>query len=103
MYGLLFVWSKHNREKLGYNVEAQPVLAASKVTLGVLAPGSYYDGFDLTTLASALDSGLNEFGKQHELRLGFEFCELGADYSPDLKPEHIRSAISNRSPVWSVK
>ena len=103
MYGLLFVWSKNNRGKLGYDVEAQPVLAASKVTLGVLAPGSYYDGFDLTTLASALDSGLNEFGKQHGLRLGFEFCELGADYSPDLKPEHIRSAISNRSSVWSVK
>ena len=100
MYGLLFVWSKNNREKLGYDVEAQPVLAASKVTLGVLAPGSYYGGFDLTTLASALDSGLNEFGKQHELRLGFEFCQLGADYSPDLKPEHIRSAISDRNRIW---
>ncbi len=81
MYGLLFVWSKNNREELGYDVEAQPVLAASKVTLGVLAPGSYYDGFDLTTLASTLDSGLNAFGKQHELKLGFEFCQLGADYS----------------------
>jgi hypothetical protein len=103
MYGLLFVWSKNNWEELGYDVQAQPVLAASTVTLGVLAPGSYYDGFDLTTLASALDSGLNVFGKQHELRLGFEFCELGADYSPDLKPEHIRSAISNRSSVGSVK
>jgi hypothetical protein len=103
MYGLLFVWSKNNWEKLGYDVEAQPVLAANTVTLGVLAPSSYYDGFDLTTLASALDSGLNVFGKQHELKLGFEFCELGADYSPDLKPEHIRSAISNRSSVGSVK
>ena len=103
MYGLLFVWSKNNREELGYDLEAQPVLAASNVTLGVLAPGSYYDGFGLTTLASAMDSGLNAFGKQHDLRLGFEFCELGADYSPDLEPEHIRSAISNRSPVWSMK
>ena len=100
LYGLLFVWSKKNQEELGYDVEAQPVLAANTVTLGVLAPGSYYDGFDLTTLASALDSGLNAFGKQHELRLGFEFCELGADYAPGSTPELTRSAISNRSRIW---
>ena len=103
MYGLLFVWSKENQDDLGYNLETQPVLAANTITLCVLAPNDYYRKFDLTTLASTLDSGLAEFGKQHELELGFEFCQLGADYAPDSTPELTQSAISNRSPVWSVK
>ena len=103
MYGLLFVWSKKNQEELGYDAEAQPVLTANTVTLGVLAPGSYYDRFDLTTLASALDGGLKEFGKQHDLGLGFEFCELGLDYSPDSTPEDVRSAINYRIPAWRTE
>ena len=103
MHGLLFVWSKNNREKLGYDAEAQPVLTANTVTLGVLAPSSYYDGFDLTNLAYALSNGLAEFGNRNNMALSFEFCQLGADFAPDSTPELTQSAISNRSPVWSVK
>jgi hypothetical protein len=100
MYGLLFVWSKENQEELGYDVNVQPVLAASTVMLGVLAPADYYANFDLTALAAALNGGLVEFGERHSLRLGFEFCQLGEDYAPDSTPELTRSAISHRSPVW---
>ena len=103
MYGLLFVWSKNNREELGYDLETQPVLAANKVTFGVLAPGSYYDGFDLTTLASTLDSGLNAFGKQHDLRLGFKFSQFGSGLAPNSTPEQTRLSINNRSPVWHAE
>lgn len=100
MYGLLFVWSRNNQQKLGYDVQVQPVLAASSVTLGVLAPKSYYSDYDLTTMNSALNSGLVKFGERRDVTLGFEFCELGADYEADLELESVRSAIASRRPVW---
>ena len=96
IYGLLFVWSKSNQEKLGCDLECQPVLAASNVALEVLAPADYYKDFDLTALATALNSGLIEFGERHKLRLGFEFCQLGADYAPNSTADLTRSAISDR-------
>jgi len=100
LYGLLLVWSQNNQEQLGYDGEAQPVLAANKITLGVLAPGSYYDKLDLTAFASALNSGLKEFGQRHYLDLGFVFHRLGADYASDSTAELTRSAINNRSHIW---
>jgi len=100
MYGLLFAWSKNNQEELGYDLKTQPVLAANNVTLGVLAPSKYYEGFDLTALASALNNGLVEFGQRNSVVLSFEFSQLGADYAPDLQPGQVRSAISYRSRIW---
>ena len=100
MYGLVFVWSKSNQEKLGYDLKTQPVLAANDITLAVLAPGSYYDGCDLTELGSALNNALGEFGAQYGLALRFEFCELGEDYAEDSGSECVRSAISGRRRVW---
>lgn len=102
MYGLLFVWSRNNQERLGYDLQIQPVLAADNITLGVLAPISYYRDFELTTLASALNNGLAEFGQRNSMALSFEFHQLGADYARDSEPEHVRSAISNRSRIWVV-
>ena len=103
LYGLLFVWSKDNRKQLGYDVQIQPVLAADTVTLSVLAPTSYYRDFDLTNLAGALHSGLGQFGQQHALNLGFEFCRLGVVFASDSSPRLTRSAISDRNPIWSEK
>ncbi len=100
MYGLLFVWSRNNQEELGYDLKTQPVLAANNVTLGVLAPSRYYEDFELTKLAYALNTGLVEFGQRNSVALGFEFSQLGADYAPDLQPEQVRSAISYRSRIW---
>ena len=99
-YGLLFVWSKVNQNNLGYEQKLQPVLAADTVTLSVLAPTDYYINFDLTNMASALNNGLVEFGEQHGVSLGFEFCQLGADYSPELEPESVQSAIGGRNRIW---
>jgi hypothetical protein len=100
MYGLLFVWSRNNQQELGYDVQVQPVLAASSVTLSVLAPKSYYRDYDLTILNSSLNRGLVEFRERRGVTLGFEFCELGTDYAADLELESVRSAIASRSPVW---
>ena len=100
MYGLLFVWSRNNQEGLGYQVQVQPVLAATSVRLSVLAPITYYRDYDLTTLSSTLNSGLVEFGERNAVPLGFEFCQLGTGYAANSKPERIRSAIGNRHPIW---
>jgi hypothetical protein len=98
LYGLLFVWSRDNQEKLGYDMEVQPVLAADSVTLSVLAPLSYYLDYDLTSLSSALNSGLAEFGEGKGVSLGFEFS--AADLAGNSTSESVRSAIGNRRPVW---
>jgi len=76
-YGLLFVWSKNNYEKLGYDLDEQPVLAADIVTLRVLAPASYYARYNVTNLAVALQDGLIHFKQRRKLTLGFEFDQLG--------------------------
>ena len=99
-HGLLFVWSMVNQEVLGYEQKLQPILAASTVTLCVLAPTNYYCNFDLTNVAFVLNSGLVEFGEQHGIRLNFEFCQLGGGYSPELAPDSVRSAVGDRSKIW---
>lgn len=102
-YGLLFVWSKVNQDVLGYEQKLQPILAANTITLSVLAPADYYSNFDLTNMASVLDSGLVEFGEQHGVSLRFEFCQLGADYAPELEVDSVRSAIVDRCRIWGGK
>ena len=99
--GLLLVWSKNNQEALGYDMEVQPILAANTVTLSTLAPADYYINFDLTNLASALNDGLAEFGKQYDLNLSFEFCQLGASYTAGLVAESVRLAVEDRQQIWS--
>ncbi len=86
-YGLLFVWARNNVDRLGYDVEKQPVLAAKEVTLAVLAPGDYYRDFELANLASAIDTGFREFGTLEDLTLGFEFKKLPAECTPGSRPE----------------
>ena len=78
-YGILFVWSRANQDSLGYDIENQPVLGASDITLSVLAPERYFDGMDLSAFDTVLNRGLAQFGEQHGLVLAFEFCQLGAD------------------------
>ena len=99
-YGLLFVWSKVNQDDLNYAQKLQPILAANTVMLSVLAPTDYYSNLDLTNMASALNDGLVEFGEKHSVSLRFEFCQLGADYSTELTPESVQSAIGGRSRIW---
>lgn len=100
LYGLLFVWSRDNQEELGYDVQVQPVLAATSVTLVVLAPQRYYRDYKLTNLSTALNDRLVEFGENKGVNLGFEFCQLGSEFAVDATLDCIRSAIEDRRPVW---
>lgn len=45
-YGLLYLFSRKNREVLGYSGEAYKVLDASHIGLRVIAPPTYYEKFD---------------------------------------------------------
>jgi len=103
MYGLLFVWSRNNRVQLGYDIDTQPILTAKTVTLCVLAPASYYAGFDLTNLTIALNNGLAKFGRQKDLTLSFIFNQLNVGYDVDSQPENLRTEINNRNPIWTVE
>lgn len=80
MHGLLFVWSKNNQSELCYDQKHQPLLAADKITLAVLAPPAYYSDFNLEMLGAALNRGLLGFGEQYSINLSFAFCELGTHY-----------------------
>ena len=91
MYGLIFVWSRNNKDRLGYDVKNQPVLATESVTLAVLAPSDYYRDFELKNLGSAINDGLAEFGGQYALGLGFEFCEFGANHAFDSRQNILRA------------
>ena len=103
LYGLLFVWSRDNQEKLGYDFEVQPVLAATSVTLSVLAPISYYHDYDLTSLNTALNNGLIEIGEKKGVPLDFEYCQLGSEYAADSTFERIKLAIEDRRRIWMVE
>lgn len=95
MYGLLFVWSRNNQDRLGYNVKIQPVLAAENINLAVLAPGDYYREFEPTNLVSALDNGLAEFGRQNGLAASFRFRDLGEDFTPGSRQKAPAEAGAN--------
>jgi hypothetical protein len=90
--------SRANQDSLGYDLEDQPVLGANNVTLSVLAPERFFDGMDLPALATVLNRGLAEFGKQHGLVLAFEFCQLGTDI--DLMAD-TKLAIDTRRRIWA--
>jgi len=98
IYGLLFVWSRANQDSLGYDDKEQPVLGATDITLGVLAPERFFEGMDLSAFATVLNRGLAEFGEQHGLVLAFEFCQLGADI--DLMAD-TKLAIDTRHRIWA--
>ena len=98
IYGLLFVWSRANQDSLGYDIKDQPVLGASYITLVVLAPESFFEGMDLSALATVLYRGLAYFGEQRGLVLAFEFWQLGANI--DLMAD-TKLAIDTRRRRWA--
>jgi hypothetical protein len=96
-YGMLFVWSRANQDSLGYDVENQPVLSASDITLSVLAPERYFDGMDLSAFATVLNRGLAQFGELHGLVLAFEFRQLGTEGG---STADTKAAIDTSRRIW---
>ena len=103
MYGLLLVWSKEHVEELDYNVQKQPVLGATTVMLGTLAPARYYSNYNLKNLGNALSNGLLEFGENFGLSLNFEFSKFGPAYNGGLDPDSVLTAVETRRPVFRIR
>ncbi len=86
-YGVLYIFSRENARTLGYKEAG--ILGATGIHLKVLAPASYYEGYDLLWLEESINSGLARFLARGEH--GFEF-------EMDFKFEYL-----SRSPVtWNV-
>jgi hypothetical protein len=79
IYGLLWLLSRRDRQALGY--PAGPILDASELVLSVLAPRSYYRRYFVQPLASALNEGLADVGKQHGVTMAFGFTAFRASFS----------------------
>lgn len=103
MYGLLLVWSKEHIEDLGYDAEIQPVLGATTVMLGTLAPARFYSNYSLRNVSNALGTGLAEFGESFGLKLNFEFSKFGPAYDGGIDPERVLTAVETRNPVVRVR
>jgi len=99
MYGLLLVWSKEHVEELRYDIQKQPVLGATTITLSTLAPARYYSNYNLRELGNSITNGLVEFGENFGLELNFEFSKFGPAYDGGLDPQRILTAVQTRSPV----
>ncbi len=80
-YGLAFLYAHINQRDLGY--QEKPLLSTNKVSLRVLAPHTYYQGYDLTSLRSALDSGIRAIADEKTngaLSMDFGFMVFPVDF-----------------------
>ena len=106
-YGLAYVFSRVNAEKLQYEIENKPILKASQVHLRVLAPQHFYDPFNtgdswLKKLESALNQGIESLAKANDFSMSFAYEQFPADFKWDLsdcsgdKQEQVVEAFQNR-------
>jgi hypothetical protein len=87
-YGVLYIFSREHASTLGYKKIG--MLGATGIHLKVLAPATYYEGYDLSWLEERINSGLAKFLAQGE---------RGSEFEMDFKFESL-----SRSPVaWKVQ
>lgn len=109
-YGLAYVFSRVNAEKLGYLPTDQPILSTSQVHLRVLAPKHFYAPFLtengwLKKLESAFDKGVKDLAstKCEGLQMSFAFEQFPegftwdpADRREDAKRNTVADAFEKR-------
>jgi hypothetical protein len=101
-YGLLNVFSRLTREKMGYLADHSPMLTAHRVHLRVLGCSKYFheDNVNLGWLESKLNDGLRHYGTQFAseagVKLDFAFESFSDDLARAFAPEAIRQALSQR-------
>jgi hypothetical protein len=72
-YGMLYVFSRDFAKELGYDLDEKPVLAARVLHLRVLAPETYFAGFNLKWLQDSINAGLITYLKRSGYRMDFRF------------------------------
>ena len=85
LYGLLFVFSRCNREVLKYDIVRQPLLWADRLHLRVLAPPGYYDkrSYKLDWLEKDLNKAISRFARRKAgVEMDFSFWECCDELPP---------------------
>ena len=77
-YGVLYIFSRENAKTLGYKVADIELLLATGIHLKVLAPATYYEGYDLSWLEENINGGLDNFLDPSErgFKMDFKFESL---------------------------
>jgi hypothetical protein len=106
-YGILYIFSRKDRKKLGYKEDRGPLLWAKSVHLQVLAPHDYYKGYTLDWLEDEICKGLKSFLVEQKVKLQIDFRFEAFPPSFTLAPfpenDAIAQALNNRRPVYLWK
>lgn len=98
-YGLLYLFSRKNREVLGYSGKAYKVLEASHISLRVIAPPSYYEKVDPEdeSLCKEVNDALKRYlmsGDIQDLTMDIGLDEISCEATDS--PKAIRDAFVNK-------
>ena len=113
---VLYIFSRENQQKMEWGSAKQELLLeATVIHLRVLAPYSYYEGYNLNWLEAGICNGLKAFlaGRTPKLQMDFRFDAFPPWFSSghakaickDLSKEQaesIRMAVDNRRLIYST-
>ena len=91
-YGILYIFSREHSEGLGYTEKHEydkksiKMLNAPGIHLKVMAPTTYYDGYNLKWLKEAINTGFDRFMAGRGYKMDFEFESFDLSCSPALVP-----------------
>ena len=113
---VLYIFSRENERKMEWGSAKQKLLReATVIHLRVLAPYSYYEGYNLNWLEVNICNGLKAFlaGRMPKLQMDFRFDAFppwfSSDYAKTIckdlskkQADSIRMAVDNRRPIYSA-
>lgn len=113
---VLYIFSRENEQKMKWgSVNPKPLREATVIHLRVLAPRSYYEGYNLDWLEKNICNGFKAFlaRRAPKLQMDFRFDVFPPWFSSDHakaickdlskeQADSIRMAVGNRRPVYSA-
>jgi len=107
-YGILYIFSRIHRDKLGYRPHKNPLLWGEGVRLKVLAPDNYYKykergkkdlkPYELEWLEKMINKGLCAFLPEPKRDFGMTFSFESFANKEDL----LKDPLSNRNPFYPI-
>jgi hypothetical protein len=101
--GLVFLYSRRHRERLGYAAALNPLLWADDIHLRVLAPADYYEDFQLGWLVPLLNEGFAAAlcpELDHGLTIDFGFQAFPEGFSPGVTGRGLLTALASRQVAY---
>jgi hypothetical protein len=102
-YGILYALA---RQRMKAGEEKKELLKAKAIHLKVLAPSSYYKGFNLEWLEKEINRGLKAFLTAHELsfEMNFNFEQFPPNFKVEVESfpngDSIKRALAHLRPVY---